>query len=388
MSGGLLLFSFLQWTTQKSIPQQQQDGLSIAISASPQDDQWKDASVVQVIQTRFMQEQPHLVDLGMARLEIFKTLTLPSVTHQTSQDFLWIIRTDPQLNATIRQPLEALLQDYPYYVLVASNANPEGFRGDHAVADILPENVWSGSFELIQQYHQAAQSRIVLESRLDADDGIHHRFVEYMQTMAPKFLSQPNSWMVWCASSHLEWHYNSPFPNIKDDVEYGFLLGIKNKECVTPGLTFSYGLGATRGDLPRGTHQYLHKVLPECNQDVHKSCLHRFWELKPGALRARTPTSAGMSHLVEAVNAEKLTFKRGNTQASLQDKMWDGAETIFGIARQDVIETKRHVVHHLAGIASDNLKGQCTRGHSCKQEAKVLLEKIIGNRSDGKQAVA
>jgi hypothetical protein len=84
-----------------------------------------------------------------------------------------------------------------------------------------------------------------------------------------------------------------------------------------------------------------------------------------------------MSHLVEADNLHKLTFKQGNTQAELQTKMWDGAETIFGINRQDMVGTKKHVVSHLAGIASDNLKGQCTHGHSCKEEAKALLRKIL-----------
>ena len=342
-----------------------------------------DGSVIQVIQTRFMQEQPNLVELGMARLEIFKTLSLPTVVGQTSQHFLWIIRTDPMLNATIRQPLQELLQGHDNYMLVASNANPEGFRGDEAVADISRENVWSGSYALLKQYHHAAQSRIVLESRLDADDGIHLKFVEYMQAMSPKFLSEPNSWMVWCASSHLEWHYNSPFPNHKENVEYGFLLGIKNKECVTPGLTMAYGIGASRADLPRGTHQFLHKVLPECSEQQAISCLHRFWELKPGALRARTPTSAGMAHLVEAGTSQKISFRRGNTQAQLQDKMWNGAEAIFCISRQNIVHTKQHVVHHLADIAAENLRGQCTKGHSCKQEAKVLLKRIL-DHANGK----
>jgi hypothetical protein len=63
--------------------------------------------------------------------------------------------------------------------------------------------------------------------------------------------------------------------------------------------------------------------------------------------------------------------------------MWDGAETIFGISRQAIVHTKRHVVEHLSGIAADNLKGQCTKGHSCKQEAKVLLKRIL-DHADGK----
>ena len=109
-----------------------------------------------MIQTRFMQEQPHLVHLGKARLEIFKTITLPTVIKQTSQDFIWIIRTDPMLNETIREPLVELLADCPNHVLVASNSNPEGFRGDAAVADISRDVVWSGSYDLIHEYHRCS----------------------------------------------------------------------------------------------------------------------------------------------------------------------------------------------------------------------------------------
>jgi hypothetical protein len=317
-----------------------------------------------------MQDQPDLVDLGMARLEIFKSFCLPSLVGQSSNDFLWIIRTDPMLNDTVKQPLLELLRPYPNFVLIASNLNPEGFRAPFQ--DISPDSVWSGSYDLIREYHEAAQTRVLLESRLDADDGLHYRFVEYMQ-IAP--LPQHGTWKVWCALTHLEWHANSPFNKMKSD--YGFLVGMKNSGCVTPGLTMAYGLGASRDDLPRGTHQYLHKILPPCSSDTPSLCLERF-SLKPGAIRARTPTSAGMAHLVEETNRRK--YMRSSSQSQLQDKIWDGAEPIFGIDRQQIISTKHYLTQHLGAIAADNLKGQCTKGHSCKQEAKTMLKRIV-NRS-------
>jgi hypothetical protein len=51
-----------------------------------------DHNVVHVIQTRFQQHQPDLVHLGRARLALFKTFCLRTVSQQTSGQFLWIIR--------------------------------------------------------------------------------------------------------------------------------------------------------------------------------------------------------------------------------------------------------------------------------------------------------
>jgi hypothetical protein len=317
-----------------------------------------------------MQEQPHLVDLGMGRLEIFKTFCLPTLVGQSSQDFVWIIRTDPMLNDTVKKPLVELLEPYPNFILVASNSNPEGFRSE--IVDISPETVWSGSYELIQEYHQAAQSRVLLESRLDADDGVHYEFVEYMQTAAP--LPRVGEWRIWCALSHLEWHADSPFHS--DETDFGFLVGIKHSGCVTPGLTMAYGVGVSREDLPRGTHQYLHKILPACNKEkTLTNCLERF-ALNPGAIRARTPTSAGMAHLVQEHSHKKM-YKHATSQSAFQYKIWEAAEPLYRLDRKQVIQTKKYLKQHLAAIAADNLKGQCTKGHSCKQDAKIILQQIL-----------
>jgi hypothetical protein len=317
-----------------------------------------------------MQQQPHLVNLGMARLEIFKTFCLPTIVGQSSQDFVWIIRTDPMLNETIKRPLLELLEPYPHFILVASNSNPEGFRSN--IVDISPETVWSGSYELVQEYHEAAQSRVLLESRLDADDGVHYEFVEYIQTTSP--LPREGEWKIWCALSHLEWHADSPFNS--DESDYGFLVGIKHAGCVTPGLTMSYGVGVSRQDLPRGTHQYLHKILPACHKEKGSTnCLERF-ALNPGAIRARTPTSAGMAHLVQEHNHKKK-YMRVSPQANFQYKIWEATESLYHLDRKQVIQTKNYLKEHLAAIAADNLKGQCTKGHSCKQKAKISLLNIL-----------
>jgi mRNA degradation ribonuclease J1/J2 len=82
-----------------------------------------------------------------------------------------------------------------------------------------------------------------------------------------------------------------------------------------------------------------------------------------------------MAHLVEEGNRRK--YMHSTSQSQLQDKIWAGAEPIFGINRQQIISTKNYLTQHLGTIAADNLKGQCTKGHSCKQEAKTMLRRIV-----------
>ena len=49
---------------------------------------WRNSrEIVHVIYTRFMQHQPNLVELGKARLELFKTFCLTTIAEQTNQQF-------------------------------------------------------------------------------------------------------------------------------------------------------------------------------------------------------------------------------------------------------------------------------------------------------------
>ena len=82
-----------------------------------------DGDFVHIIHTRFMQHQPHLIHLGLARLELMKSFTIESLVQQTSQNFLWVIRTDPNLNATLKEPILDFLKDYERHLLIADTEN-------------------------------------------------------------------------------------------------------------------------------------------------------------------------------------------------------------------------------------------------------------------------
>ena len=84
----------------------------------------EDWPLIHIVQSRFMQEQGPLETLGMARLKLFLAFCLPSMTRQSSQDFFWIIKTDPQFTKTsvFDMLVESVRQHDNIYV-VASNSN-------------------------------------------------------------------------------------------------------------------------------------------------------------------------------------------------------------------------------------------------------------------------
>ena len=74
----------------------------------------------------------------------------------------------------------------------------------------------------------------------------------------------------------------------------------------------------------------------------------------------------------DAMEAYRLV----ENQSQKQDVLWAGIEEFMHITRAESEQTKIYLEQHLAQIAADNLKGQCTKGHSCKNSTRVLLEKI------------
>lgn len=329
-------------------------------------------SIVHVIQTRFMQMQPGLAALAQARLLLFRSFTLPSLRQQTNQRFLWIVRTDPDLHAATLEQLKRLIATMPNAVLVASNQNPEGFRGA-AMDDITDQSLLVGDLQLVRSYHRASETRRLLETRLDADDALHLHFAETMQDTARQQLRR--GWVVWCAERHVEWHYVSPWNS-------GTLLGVESNMCVTPGLTYGYMPGTTRSHITiRNNHNLLHKRLPACDfggtasgpqqpdsSSWPSSCLARTGSV-PLALRARTPTSAGMDGMAMS--------ELPDMWRDAQPKMWQAVPVVFGIYKDDLKATRLALNEDLPAIVQDAISGQCTKGHSCKQSSLNILQSIL-----------
>ena len=338
-----------------------------------------------------MQEQPHLIELGLARLKLMEAFSLISLKRQVSQNFWWVIRTDPHLDDRIKQPLLALLKNYSNHILIATNEIPKSQL--EGLKTVKPKQVWSGNLQQAWQYIQeteASPSRLVLETRLDADDGLHRRFVERMQASARQSLH--DAWRFWCTERHVEWQYASAWESTeKNDLDSpGSIVSLQFLGCITAGLTAGYFENSPSSQtLPVIPHHELHRTLPECGKDGAKpqSKCWSYLKLVPGALRARTPTSAGMwnvlwrsednsTHSVQAQGPNRYLSGAAKQQVH-QEKLWQAVQMFFGMSREQGKDIREYVKQHLRLIAADNLKGQCTKDHSCKNSTQQILKKII-----------
>ena len=88
------------------------------------------------------------------------------------------------------------------------------------------------------------------------------------------------------------------------------------------------------------------------------------------AVRSRTPTSAGM-----------MGIRMDEKDALPEDKrllLWKLLQSPkhFHIDADDVRVANRFIHQNIVEIAKDNLKGQCTPGHSCKLSSKEQLQRL------------
>jgi hypothetical protein len=372
--------------------------------------------LVHVVETRFMQQQSRLLELGFARLALFEAFCLPSMLSQTNKNFLWIIRADPNLHPSIVDRLQILLRGRQNFILIGSNDNPEGFGRPTPKLpfdmflrlDNITAPVWNGNISLAEEaYERSAAGAVLLETRLDSDDGLNNDFIERVQEEARKNLMVDNNnksqdlWRLWCIDSRIEWHPLNPFPRRPEteaankSFPEGYLVYYGEKGCSTPGLTFGYGHGASRESINSALgishlrHDEITKKIRICNKkhdEVEVECVSRLTELKPGAVRARTTTSAGMSNVItghrdiDKRNGFSHISKNKNfiAQLSKQDTFWAGLRSWLSVSIQDAQYARSIILGRMQEIAQDNLKGQCTGGHSCKNATQSILGRLAG----------
>mmetsp|Transcript_46085 Transcript_46085/g.111644 ORF Transcript_46085/g.111644 Transcript_46085/m.111644 type:complete len:851 (-) Transcript_46085:76-2628(-) len=344
-------------------------------------DTWQnDNDIVHILYSRFMQHQPNLLELGKARLELFKTFCLPTISHQTNPQFLWIIRTDPELNPILKDGLLESLQGMENVAVIGSNevrkgSVDNGFRNKKAIADITPESIFYGNLDLVLSFQEATAGRIVLETNLDADDGLGLTFMETTQSLAKttfEKIPSKNGWFNFCVGRHLEWQYFAPWDKHTD--RGSFELG-STHICVTPGLSWATQPNAVPGFTVQ--HHLVKQDTPSCKAS-NKSYLGCWMEVPaprpqdPMAIRARTPTSTGM-------NGVKVSHEGdwGPKAKALDDETWPLLEPDLAIPESLVKSSHKYLKDHLELLVAENLKGQCTKDHSCSEGIKKKLKSLF-----------
>jgi len=260
----------------------------------PADAAGSSAPVAQFVVTPFQQGQYRLPTLGHARMELFKTFTLPSmilnredgIAHDGAGHggFLWIIRTDPNLTQDLRSEMMELLKPYPNFFLITSQEKINKFlvswmqtsELDEMVAH--PEWIWSGDHTLLKETLRSIREghgdTHVTETRIDADDGLNGQYLRNVRERLRKDFGDVSQqkgtildadgitlkpdWIFFCAASHMQW-FSDEFPRIDYSSERDAILSrlgrfeAEAKEdgylaCITPGLTACVRAGTYGGE--------------------------------------------------------------------------------------------------------------------------------------------
>lgn len=379
----LVFVSFVRWT--KNTSRSRRD-LPYYIPKAKEEAVWE-WPLVHIVNTRFMQEQGNLTSLAKARLALFQVFCLPTMIQQSTQQFLWIIKTDPDLDLDVLAALVEALRPYPNFYLVASNTNfrvnedfPGAWRDGAEVEDLSQSRIYTGDQILLENamtLYRPTDPYPLIETRLDSDDGLHLKYLKAVQDAAMTILKQQGNqenpsanWMYWCSRRHVEWHFAEK-PQGKENIwkqitTFGAFEGIQHSNlCITPGITVGFGYGVSEKDVPIYGHQVLMKSIREtpndqaCGLPDHNDCLQFVEGFVFEAIRSRSPTSAGMLKI--EVNAHEVA-----TDAWLYYAYINMVQNKFGISLQRLKWMNQYLSDNLLSIAEDNLMGQCTTGHSCK----------------------
>ena len=345
--------------------------------------------VLHIIKTRFMQQQPKLKALGKARLELFKAVTLPSMVYQSSQNFFWLVYTDPKLDPTLMQELVEILEPYPHFYLVTSLQDRKGLGGKDIKNDLMPEDFKVGDTKKLYSNLENVHYLNVLESRLDADDALNINWIEEVQRRAKLVFAggddEGRDWMYWCINQAMEWNWVGPGDR-KPLQKFGALIFPPSYDekhiCHTPGLTLGFKRGTFTRTLVKASHNKLYEVLEKeeefCGPE-HKGtdCIEFITNFTFAAIRTRSPASASMAGVnTNGGRPYRLAAEEG-------EERWNAAVESFVLLPNNTKAVSKHFVANILPILKENLAGQCTQGHSCRDVAKELLNWMIKLYSPG-----
>ena len=179
--------------------------------------------LIHILETRFMQNQPSLIQLAKARLHLLQTICLPTVINQSAWGkFIWIIRTDPDLANEVKQDLVTMLNDAGAFIQTDANGKEHalayvvGSNDNYIVSNSTslspnvqpfnihamltgalskPKRIFAGKVSSMQSLLDEISPKeegetnddIIMWTRLDADDGLNIGYMEYIQTQAVRY---------------------------------------------------------------------------------------------------------------------------------------------------------------------------------------------------------
>mmetsp|Transcript_44833 Transcript_44833/g.108343 ORF Transcript_44833/g.108343 Transcript_44833/m.108343 type:complete len:1821 (+) Transcript_44833:907-6369(+) len=329
-------------------------------------------NIVHVVYSRFLQQQGTLLHLGMARLKLFQALCLPSLSEQTNKNFLWVIRTDPELLSELKEGIIDAVKGLQNVVVVASDVGIDGFhdgsfRKDDSMDEFKEDSILLGDIKLVESYHAASKNNTLVETNLDTDDGMALTFIETVQNKVDELFvtdSFAAGWVQLCIGNHLEWHFYSPWEKKSDK---GCLLKGLTRTCIKSGLSW-----ATR---PKSQPQFtkelniLKEEAPECSTNhtlsgyAHKACWVEVPVADPEndvmAIRAMSPASRGVAR------GEISKFDWGIKALFFNKVAWSLLDPYFYIRPEYIKSVRAHLVEKMPDVSGENERSKCIHEKTC-----------------------
>ena len=206
-----------------------------------------------------------------------------------------------------------------------------------------------GDTNILKQAAREAKSKILIQTRLDADDGVAINLLDHLQSNAVNFLQvngkEASGWMLHCVRLHAEWHYD--MKNETQDLAGWLRMENAPPFCVTPGLTLAVAPGAANWTKsPMYPHDRIKQKYPRCDpKAIRSACFHVMRELtEPAAVRSRTPAG---------------TFMRGvgitEKDKETPEEQWQSLERMFTIQRKTLAEKRNYLLDNVKSVAEENL---------------------------------
>ncbi|VEU33580.1 unnamed protein product [Pseudo-nitzschia multistriata] len=430
--------------------------------SSPQDAPYK---IVHSLTTRFMLGQKGQPVLARARYLLFETFCQPTVRYQTAlrakgYDFSWFVFVDPGIDPAVIEDMRALLTpstdgegdprfpDGNAYLILTDNpswaADGIGVPGvtsygagfqevARAVRDGTVELLTGDATRLVETLERDVEGgggndqtpTMLIETMLDADDGLNNRAIEWIQDLAVGHVrkqqgletartttpSLDSTWWLLCGTDHIEWHNRDIFRLTETQYQkHGLSSGIVGLRhaphyCASAGFT-RVGLttkaaagGNNEAEPPLlsfpqvaySNHALATEEFDLCNDGEGgdpkislAKCFRRDFEGLNYVLKSRSITSDSMDHMdPRNKDYRDLPWESKEEHPLLAldapEQMWGIVRDEFSIDQKKARETSVYLRENLASILKENRDSRCAPGFPCREVADVAFKKMTAH---------
>ncbi|KAL3923829.1 MAG: hypothetical protein SGILL_001419 [Bacillariaceae sp.] len=285
------------------------------------------------------------------------------------------------------------------------------------------------ALEVMEGAKQVDKPLLMIETLLDADDGLNNQGIEWIQDIAVEqsnklraesksIIEYPtlnSTWFVLCGTDHIEWHNRDIFRFTNREYEtLGLTSGITGMRhaplyCASAGYTrvgftapadvtgdknSQRGVSSDTGSSSSNNNNngmllfpqqaYSNHALavsfPACNVTQKIQCLRRELPGKAFILKSRSITSDSMDHM----NPKHKDYRDNNWENKTEhvlfvnetEHTWRILQEEFSIKRLEAWNVSVYLRDNAEEIVKENQQSRCAPGFPCREVTKKTFKKL------------